>query len=525
MEKKIQDFIENLKSRTMDTENMRKAILRIKRNLDDLLDCCEDEIKDGEITKEQLVQEFLEEYRNEIKETPNYQSRLTYLLSQYESCKRILKSDKKDKGAFQGFINEAKKREASNPKEELYNSINMKEQIITNIRYAMRDIQFERKMKKQPVNSAISNEELLKKIHEIKNRLAEELKDKMIPSIQKRVYFLDEYGYLDEYIKINNDALENLGLAEISQERRNPLPDVEYDMEGNIRNTEEFEDMGVIDVFEKCNLKKYSPEELLILELFWKSQYFTERLEISEAFAAIDFLDLWPMMMNEDESAIDKIPDEKLATAIKRDLALTYLMKNKKAITPELEEKYVGFLKQNGIVPKNTTIEDVEKQTAELQIAFDLASELALGECVIIDKLRNKEIEVKNWGLVDKSNFKDIDPINEKVIIAAEMPTFRGPLLFSLDEDSVKDFFEKKGTASKGEKLKLPRYKGNIDSEYSKAMSMLFLPTSVYFKKYITEKYSENPSSPLLSQLAINFADAKKIKKGTESKKTEENVR
>lgn len=514
MEKELQDYIENLKSRSMDTKGVRKAILTIKKSLDDLFDCCEEEIADGEITKKQLVEEFLEEYKKELVEPENYQARLTYLLSQYESCKKLLKLGHKDRGGFQAYINEAKRREVSNPKESLYNSINMKEQIITTLRYAMRDIKHEKKAKRRENPDTVTFEEMMEKLYEMRGNIEEELKDKMIPSIQKRIFFLEEYGYIDDYIDETNNALKNVGLPGIVQVKRNPFPDVEYDRDGNIRNTEEFEDMGVIDVFDKANLRKYSPEDLLVLELFWKSQYFTERLEVSEALAAIEFLDLWPMIMEEDASAIEGIDDTLLSNALKRDLALTYLMRNKDALTPEIEEKYLKFLKENGMAQTTTTMEEIQAQAEEFDSIFSIANDIALGECVVIDKLKNKEIDAKQWGTVEPEKFEDADPVHEKLIVAMEMSAFRGPLIISLNEESLTGFMAKKDGLSREPQLKLPKYKGLIDNEYSKAMASLFLPTSVYFKKYVSEKYAEKPETPLYAQLAVDFAGAKKIKPG-----------
>ena len=43
MEKDLQDYIEKLKERTLDTKDLKKAILRIKTRLDDLFECCEAE--------------------------------------------------------------------------------------------------------------------------------------------------------------------------------------------------------------------------------------------------------------------------------------------------------------------------------------------------------------------------------------------------------------------------------------------------------------------------------------------------
>ena len=512
MERELQEYIEELKLHMLEIKDMKKVILKIKRYLDKEFECYEDEIAEGEITKQQIIEEFLKEHKEESEENVNFQSRITFLFSQYEACKKIIKTGRKSQSELNSLINAAKRIENNNKQENLHNTINMKEEIITCLRIAIRDVRDEKltKGKKDYINA--TPEEIIAKIYEMKQAASDELKEKMISSLQKRVCFLEKFGYLDDYIEENNEALRALGLSGIEQVKRNPFPDVQYDGRGNIVNTEEIEDMGVIDVFEKENLEKLSPEELLVMEVFWKSKYFVERLEVFEALMTIDFLELWPMIKEEDEKAIQDVEEEKIKKALKRDLALTYLVKNRAAITPELEQRYMQFLEKNDMLQKGTTMEELDRQSEELKVISGIANDLVLGECVIVDELINKELEAKNWGLVDASEFEDFSPIDEKFVMALDMPSFRGTLLFSMDEESINNFFKTKSRNEKHSDVKLPKYKSKLDENYSKAMAKLFLPTSTYFKNYINKKYQENPSSPLLSQLALDFAGGKKIK-------------
>ena len=508
MEKDIKDYIEKVKSSAMDSKDLRDAILRVKRNLDHIFDCCQLDISDGDLTKEQIVKDFLEEYEKENQKIDTFQSDVTYYLSQYEACKRILNLDKNQRNKL---INDAKKKEASNPRETLYYKLNVEEEMMVALRVAIKKIREENRLRGIYNYNVINPEDVIEKINEMKKNTDKQIKDAMIPPLQDKISFLNEYGYIDDYIKENNEALEKAGLPGIQQVKRNPLPDICYDENRNIIPIEEYEDMGVIDFFSRENLEKLSPEELLVFELFWKSKYLNESLKISSALSSIDFLDLWPTIIDKDEKEIENIDESKLELALKRDIALTYFLNKKKSLTPELEEKYMTFLEKNKLISKDSSIEDIKKETEKIEKVYSIARDVLLGESVLVDKLLNKEIKAKYWGVVQEEI--PGEGSGEDKVIAVEMPSFRGTLVFSINEQSVEEYLKNKNGRFRGRIERLPKYKRKFDENYSKAMASLYLPTSKYFKKYVDQKYKENPESPWLSDLAINFADSKKIKK------------
>lgn len=511
MEKELQEYIEKMKEHTLDTKDIKKAILRIKRVLESNFECCKEEIESGELSREEILVDYLKEYEKESIEEPDFQMRLTYLMSQYEACRQIIKSSRKNKFELNSYINTAKRMEKEYPNEQLYNTINEKEELITVLRIAIRNAKVDKLKKNQNYNE-ISTEEILEKIFEVKSVLDNEIKDRLVKSLNKKVRFLDEYDYIEDYIEENNEALRDSGLPGIQVQRLNPIADIEYDEERNLVKREEFEDMGVVDFFRISNLKEKSVDELFVLELAWKQKYLTEKLEMAEAFSTIEFLNLWPMILNEDDSAIENIDEKDIKSALKRDLALTYLIKQKEGLSPELEEKYLEFLKKNNMVQKNTTMEEIYSQTKLLKNTYWTANDLMLGESVLLDKLRKKEINVKNWGIIEDVEFDGLDTSEDKMVIGLEMPEFRGPLLLRVDKGVFADFLETKERSQYCSKIKLPKFREYMNEDYSKALATLFLPTSIYFKKYVSERYEKNPTSPLYSKLAIDFADAKKIK-------------
>ena len=214
-------------------------------------------------------------------------------------------------------------------------------------------------------------------------------------------------------------------------------------------------------------MEKLSPEELLLIDTFWRGQYLKERLEISKAMATIGYLDLWPAMIGDSEKFIDKLDDGAIANALKRDLALTYLCKSRTVITPKIRRQYIKFLDANDInseveldkelatavkssLESNITLRMkmqysrflkdigmVKKDKIEVELAnskheidnlITSSRDLSWQQCIVINKLKDKDFSVKNWGTVkDKDDDKMI-----KIMIEAQ--NFRGPLIISMEK-------------------------------------------------------------------------------------------
>ena len=136
-----------------------------------------------------------------------------------------------------------------------------------------------------------------------------------------------------------------------------------------------------------------------------------------------------------------------------------------------------------------------------------------LEECIIVDKLLNGELGENSWGIVENPDYYPEEESNpNRVVLGINHPSFRGPLLIAMDTEHLASFINEKNSNPKSKKIKFPKYKGKIDETYSNIMSNILLPTSPYFKKYISEKYAQNPESSLYEQLAVDFVGNKKIK-------------
>ncbi len=514
MKKDLQDYIARLKEETLDTATVKDTMLRIKSVLDLNFSNCERDIQDGDCTKVQLVEEYKEEIEKEGKEDPTFETRLMLLMTEYDACKELCRLEGKKRIELNALMNEAKKKMTKIGAAPLYNTIHLEETKMTTIIVTMRELQRQKMFRGEKDYNKVSADELLEAIHKTKEYKEAEIKDMLISSLQKRIRFLDEYGYIDDYIEKNNDALEDAGLPELKRVRLNPIADEEYDENRQRVYREETEDIGVIDVFRIDNLKKLPLEDLLVLETFWKSKYFTERMKLTEAMIAIDSLGLWPIFMEEDEKAINSIDDKRISDALKKDLALTYLAQNKDIITPEMEKKYIEFLEQTHMVQTETTAEEMEKQSKYLKTSYALTRDLILGHCMILDKLKNKELNVKNWGTVNLEEFVELADVQNTQAFAVEMPSFRGTFVFALEEDRIEEYFAERDYGSFFKKINFPKFRGRIDENYGRAMALMLLPTSKHFVNYLKAKYEEDPSQELVAELATNIAGIKKIKSG-----------
>ena len=406
MEEIFKEKIEELKKADMDVKKNKKYIIIVKRFLDDLFNKCK-----GEYTQEECLEEFLEYYAEGLKTDAKYGKNLEYAFAQYNSYKVLLNYFNKEKGKFKKIVCAAKEKENKSNKEQLFNSLDIEQQLITSMRVILRRF------------PNVKNEELQPLIQKCKKNLGEVVKKKLISSIQDSVAFLEEYGLLDEYIDESNKSLKELGLDSISFIKRNPLPDEMGDGRGNIikyddngelckydengiiiadgEDLEKYEeDIGVLDSFDTEYLESLSPESLLMMDASWKSLYFEERIEMSKAISTIRILNLWPDLLEKGEDFIENINDELMSNALKRDLALTFLCKNNNKITPRMKTQYSRFIEESDMIDGKGIEEELREVEGDVENLINTSNNLALEKCLIIRKLKDKEIPVKNWGVI-----------------------------------------------------------------------------------------------------------------------------
>ena len=335
MEKELQDYIESIKLSSLQAKDAKNNILRVKKSLKKWNNLYKKELENGEITREEVIKEFIQMFSEENIGVDTHQQQVSYSFCSYEACNEIIKLGKSCKIRFNALVNDAKRKLKENPDKPLLDIIEPTEEMSVILRRAIKYISAEKKRRGLDYTN-VKSDEILQWVNDFRNNLSESLKDKMIISLQQKIGFLEEYGFLDEYIDENNEHLKKSGLPEVQLEKRNPLPDVMYNSNGEEISPEEHEEKGVIDHFDRANLEKLSLEELFLLELFWKSKYFNAKLETLEAISAIDCLELWPILIDGEDSEIEGFDDEKIKNALKKDVALTYLLRSEKGITPEI---------------------------------------------------------------------------------------------------------------------------------------------------------------------------------------------
>lgn len=480
MKQDLKKVIEEIKQETFDCDSTKKYILAIKSVLDNAFENCKDEL-----TKEEVLKEYLEEYRKELNVKWNAES-VYYAMLQYRAYKRLLVDYKGNKSNFDSTVGEAKKREHISRRENIPIYKDLNACMVSAVRNILRSC------------PTIREKDLIMSMHELKNRIAKFLKGNMIKSIQQSVSFLNEYGFLDEYIEESNKELDKLGLQKLKFTKRNPMPDEQYDENGEL--IENNEDIGVLDSFTTEYLEQLSPEDLVIMTAFWESKYMEERLGLENAMTTINSLGLWKEILEQDENSIKSLDNEKIYSALKKDLALTYLYKNNAEITPKMRRQYAKFLKENGIDKKEDLEQEIKAVIPEIQNLERVANDITILQCLIAYQLQAKDIKIKNWGTIEENQelqTSKTEDEEEGVKIALEHQGFRGPLVMQVPETQLKKFLEI-------DNLELPTYRHTdmIDENYNNIMTKLCLPSNEYFKRTVKQYYKSMPESTLLTILA-----------------------
>jgi len=496
-------------SETLDPKKTKKDILRIKKLLNSLLQNCK-----GEASEQELLQEFLDEYKKELRTTKNIEEAYLFIL-QHRAYKKLLDKYIKNKSGFDKIVAEAEKREKANNNDEMPITIDINECMIAAVRRVLRKINVSKEAmlielisltkgkideitKSKLIAEMNANNEkmLISQISLLKDKLEREIKSKLIAEMQEDLAFLNEYGFLDEYIESSNEKLHELGLEKLSYLKRNPIPDEKYDSHRNL--VKDDEDIGVLDSFDTEYLEQFSVDELTRMAGFWKEKYMEARSSISEAMTTIDFLELWDEMLSEDDFSIENLDEDTVKNGLKNFEALAALFRfiNNSEITEGIEKQYSMFLEKNGIKQKRTISEEFESRKPELENLRAAASDIVFSQCLIIYQLYSKEIKVKRWGVLkeDKQS-KDLD---DAITIVIEDSNFRGPLIIMVPKSILLNYLGIDDVS------KLPTFKNpeKIDEKYRKIMEKLYLPTNTFYKKTVGEYYTENPQSPLIANLA-----------------------
>lgn len=513
MDKEYEEFkkyIEKIKSEEMDPTKAKEYILKIKRYLDEFIKNCQ-----GEISKEEALEQFLEEYNKELEIRKPSTARIMYGVSQYNACKILLNLSKSNKMKFNNLIKTAKQREKEGGFGTLSNSLNTEEQLIVTLRNALR----------QKVQ--LTEKDLQGYLKANKAEYEKVLKFDFIKRIEESIVYLDEYGALDELIEKVNSTLEKMNLSGAKIRKRNPLPDercdkngniIKYDEKGKLRkysqngdiiNDQEDlfkyeEDLGLMEILDKEYLRNESVENLLLLDLFWKAKQLEERSNIAKAMLTINLADLWPTILNENEETVKALDDTLISNTLKRDRALTYLYGSVDKITTRMKRQYTKFLKDNNLPKKGKIEDDVQIEKVELENLINLSKDVSLESCVVIGKLMEKEFDIKNWGVLKEENYVEG---RKELGIYIENPDFRGGILIALPDFMLEQFFQK-------DDLNLPKFKHpeKIDNAYEEIMSEICLPVTPVFKEYMLRKYFEEPSSELYAKIAGKKVKNKEVR-------------
>lgn len=468
MEEKFKKIIEEIKEGTVDPKDTKKYILAIQRVLQEVYENCKDEFSEDEI-----LSDFLEEYAKDL-EFRGRADLIYYGMAKFEACSGVLQEFKGNKSSFNSIVRDAKKVESEQAGKLIQNlQSDYREAMVSAVRYVMRS------------RGITSNTEIIAAIEEEKAKLEADLRMKLTTIIHSSVSLLDEYGFLDEYIESSNEDLEKIGLSEIKFSKRNPIPDEQYDSEGNL--VQDVEDIGVIDALAEEELEKIPLGELHGMAAFYESRYLQERLGLSKAMSVIRTLEMWNTVLHGSREDIEGFDDAKIEGALKKDLAITYLCKDGLDITHKMRKQYRKFLKQYGMYEKKSIEEEAKDTTPELDNLQGVATDTAILSGLIMEQLKNKRMKVKKWGVLE------ID--GEEVAIAIESRNFRGPLVMGVSKSLIQRFY---GTSE----TQLPQYDKEIDKTYHNIMSKIYIPANNFYRNAVAKAHEENPDSRVIAELA-----------------------
>ena len=475
MEENFYKAIENIKESTMDPEKTKKYILAIKKVFRRAFENCKDEFSESEI-----IEMCLEQYEEDLNFRCDAEKIFSKMLI-YNAYKRLLNLYKSNKAQFDRILKEAKKREEEERFSTLVANVNLDESTVSAFRCILR--------KFNPKNE----KKLMEYIRSEKNANGNILKYRMIEVIQFCVGTLEEYGFIDKYIEDSNGELEQLGVNELKFLKRNALADEYYNENGE--NVNVLEDVGVLDVFSKDNLLNMTVEDLEMMTAFYELKYLEERFELSKAMQTIKALDLWDEIFYEEDEAILNIDDEKIRSALKKDLALTYLCKNGVKVTPKINRQYKKFLNENNLNSDIDLKNEINSTMLEIVNLSEATMDVGILNCMTIQYLKDKDVKVKRWGIVTQNqDYADSREKDDLITIAVENQNFRGPLLIEIQERLLKGFLEV-------DKLDILRYKAKIEPEHSKIFSKLYIPTTKFFSEIAKKTYEENSQSEFLANL------------------------
>lgn len=484
-EKDFNSIIADIKKETFDPETTKKYISLIATRMRNAYKNCSDEL-----TPEEFIAIFLQEYNNELNFTGSANELYRDVLKN-RGYRDFLKLYKNDRGKFNSIIRIARQREEKNNQERLNVDINREENMISILRNLFRC-------------SYTDVEKVIIPFMQRSKEMSEsDIKQRMIKIIQESVAFLNDYGILDEYISDANAQLAELGLERLSYKKRNPIPDEKYNAEG--KKIENNEDIGVIDAVDTDVLMQHPIDVLIIETAFWESKYWQNRIEISRAKGVMDSLGIWNDTLLNGNIAIADINDEKLEDALKKDEAITELHRRGIEVSPKLSEQYDRFVTQKCVNSEGLNLKQAyEKMNGEITNLAVTGYDIATLQCLIISQLLQKNPRVKRWGKIPNDEMENINVDGDNLIsVAVDHQDFRGTIILASSKKTLQDVFH-------ADNIDFPDYKkiDSIDEKYNDILTKICILNSEYFKRVIKEEYKNNPNNQLLA-----FLNGKPVKK------------
>ena len=501
MEEEFGKIITMIKEETLNPEETKKYILVIKRLLEKSYIGIEGQ------NDAQGIEDFLDDYKKDLVFRGNAE---TIFEGMFRHCayKGLSTTFKKDRRAFNLMMEEAKGNVQLDSMSDIIANGDTHQSMVMILRAIISK------------KGTIKGDDIFSELQTQNQSVVDSLKRKMVEAIHYIALMLEEYGFIDEYIKESNSQLEQLGLAGLQYEKRNPIPDeqyqVEYDEKGKVKfdkkgnvikkKVKDVEDIGVMDALSIESLEKLPLENLILMMAFWESKYVEERMRLSNAISTIKTLDLWDTIINGKAEDIEALEESKVNGASKKDLAISYLCGENVAITDKMKKQCQRFLEDEGISSVISLEEEVEEMLPDVLNLRMATRDIATLEYLIMYLLQTQELKPEEWGVLKEEEKQD----DGSVTVVIEDRNFRGPLVMGISKEALQGLLNTDGS-------NYPIYEKELDKTYCDIMSKIYIPANKIFNKLTKDIFEGNPQSPLCAYLAgkkTKQADGKKTKQG-----------
>lgn len=382
-----------------------------------------------------------------------------------------------------------------NVKEVLQKIINKDVQMIQKLKQLPKEKQKEMKYGIMLLEGT-EEEQLIKFIEYCGIDLEMQLRDKLMQTLTTIGKFLDEFGLLKKYKNQYDQDCDKLNMREMK-----------YEMETSEDNQE---DIGIRNVFQKESLKKYTTEQLQILNAFWQNRFTKEAENIMRAQFVFDSCHLWENIAEGKEIEFSKEElrnllykdnicykvSERLRkkqTEMKTHGNYLYTLCDLNEVDSHYKKEYHSFFRERIEKSKNDFEKDIMSGQGKRNMMYNVYNSKSNHvKALLLNIIQNKKIT--NWGYMSELDNQRQNSIQQKkstILVGVDYPGFNMPLRLHIKREDLIHYLKE----IKGDTI-IPMYVGENDFEYhqKRITTKILMPLEDKRQAYLIQKVKEvNP--------------------------------